>query len=302
MHRPDGSIKSEGDYLGEVSGKLDFSIYRCMVTAVNYIDDPDNITLNALNPQVTYNVIVIGGRYNGAAIDNVRASSFLGGQHNYSERIFRAATSDPEKRNLESQDGDIVFVGFMGGSRNAPFILGGGTQPLDRDNTGARRSEGPRARMEYNGIFFEVDRAGDFTLRRKGGALNSDSNVFIPDQTGNKLTLKVESQKLTIVTEGGAKVTVDGAADEILAEDKAGGKIKLTGGTFAAGTSSIELLQKISDQLAALNTLFSTVASHKHVGNLGFFTAVPDTQSDWNTAASTMNSIKSDIDSIKGSL
>lgn len=305
MERRDGSVQS---YNTPTKKNLyqnqdpEFSIYRCMVIGVHYIDDKSNITLNSTSPQVTYDVIVLGGPNEGAIIDNVRAAGFLGGDKNYSERIFKAATFDTAKQQLQKQDGDIVFVGFMGGAKTAPFILGGGTQPLDGDKTGARKAEGPRARMEYNGIFIEIDRTGNLVVRRKGGSLNSTTNTFSPNDAGDKLSITISEQKAIINTESGAKLTVDGASDVILSEDKAGGKIKVSGGKIAAGTSSVELLQQISDELEKLITLFTTVAPHKHIGNLGFFSFPPDTEAAWTTAASSLTTIKSNIDSIKGNI
>ena len=118
------------------------------------------------------------------------------------------------------------------------------------------------------------------------------------DTTGGNQTEDVTGDRTETV---GGNLTVTVAGD-INIEASGGAKGKFAGGQVAFGTDSTELLQQISDQLADLQSLFSTVAPHTHIGNLGYPSAPPDTQAAWQASSGTMASIKALIDSIKASL
>lgn len=118
------------------------------------------------------------------------------------------------------------------------------------------------------------------------------------DTTGGNQTEDVTGDRTETVG-GNLTVTVTG---DINIEASGGAKGKFAGGQVAFGTDSTELLQQISDQLADLQSLFSTVAPHTHIGNLGYPSAPPDTQAAWSASSATMGSIKALIDSIKASL
>lgn len=357
-YRNDGSIQSSNTPTYENTRQPeDYGMYRCMVTKVIYTDEQENITANADNPRVLYDVVILGGFSAGQIISNCRLSSLLGGNFNYYERVLRPASKKIRETRLSDQDGDIVFVQFVQGHPAYPIItaLDTGIQPNGR--TGAEISDGARLQSEYNGVFEEINKNGEWCFTRKGGTLQD--GVFVPAedpnfeaefkfidnemiwrdpktefkikkneevhtrtyQSGLKVTedgandkitrvtkggLQIEedgsSDKVTITTSGGAKIMIDGSGNNIEIQDNGTGKLRISGDKVALGASSAELLQQISDQLDALNTLFSTVSSHTHVGNLGYPTAPPDTAGDWSSAASTMSTIKGLIDGIKGTL
>lgn len=205
------------------SSYYDYGIYRCMVIRVNYIDNPKNISKGSNNPEVDYDVIVLGGKREGHIFTNVKDAGTLGGQYNYSEKIYRATSeksfvsSDGGKEAAE-QDGDIVYVAFIDGVTNAPIIIGAGTQHLDFNKTGATEADSQRMLFQYNGVNVLIDKDGQLFVTRKKGELDSELGAFVPneeedphvkvkfegeiveleDDNGNIITIDSENQKITI--------------------------------------------------------------------------------------------------------
>lgn len=237
MRRVDGSVQSANvpsySKLAQTK-KLDHSIYRCMVTNVYYTDDPKNKTFQ--NKQVTYDVVILGGPREGQFITNVKAMSQLGGEFNYSERVFRkleAPLSGPGKKPIAEQVGDIVYVGFIQGSTSAAVILGAGTSPLDKTKTGATKADGPRLVHEYNGVFDRIDKNGNLSKWIKGGSFDAERGVFVPNEEDAKFIVKEEysaqNETLTRTYKSGLKVTEDGANDKVSVATKAGLKVDTDG-------------------------------------------------------------------------
>lgn len=72
---------------------------------------------------------------------------------------------------------------------------------------------------------------------------------------------------------------------------------------IAIGASGIELLQQIADSLDKLVTWANTVgATHTHTGNLGFPTSPPTQAAGYQALGTALATIKTKIESIKGSL
>lgn len=196
-------------------------IFKCMVMRVHYTDEETNLTQGAKNPQVTYDVIVIGGKREGHIFNNVRDASALGGQYNYHEKIWRAASepsfvkSDGGKEAIE-QDGDIVFVAFVDGVTDAPVILGGGTSPLDEDQTGATKEDGPRMLFEYNGVNVLIDKDGQLFVTRKKGEQNPDLETFVPNEEEDPhVKVKFEGEIVELEDDNGNIVTIDSENQKI---------------------------------------------------------------------------------------
>ena len=123
--------------------------------------------------------------------------------------------------------------------------------------------------------------------------------------TSGKVVVKINKGPESITTT--CKVYTVNSADKIsentkVAETNASSTYTVRSPKIAIGSGGTELLQQISDQLDKLSTLFGTVAPHTHIGNLGYPSAPPDTQSAWTTAKSDMSKIKGKIDGIKGKL
>lgn len=183
--RQDGSIQSantpDGRFLAKNRIDRDYAIYRCMISKVNYIDDPQNYTFQ--NKQITYSAVIIGGKKEGQTIENIKSSNQYGGEHNFYERVWRQIEPNTKgigEKPIAEQTGDIVFVAFIQGDTSAPVILSGGTQPLDEDSTGATRADGHRLRSQYNGVFEEINKDGEWEFTRKGGAYDDVKDFFTP--------------------------------------------------------------------------------------------------------------------------
>ena len=225
--------------------RMDNNLYRCLITKVLYVDDMMNVTTNAVNPQIIYEAVILGGFMEGQAISNIRLASWLGGQYNYAERVLRAASRPTNEIPLAEQDGDIVFIQFIQGDQLAPIIIGLGTQPLDGEATGAVREDGPLWVEQYNGVETKIDNEGNYSLLRKGGEL--EDGVFVPnemetDYTGsinlsseqlilkndkNTITLDKENDKISITNDAGVAIELDGS-DNISIKNSGGMEITIT--------------------------------------------------------------------------
>jgi len=147
---------------------------------------------------------------------------------------------------------------------------------------------------------------------------NNIENITIKDKNGNFILLdhangsnnvKISSEGTSevVTTEDRTEIVTGGnltssvPEGEINVDAKDGIKYKMKEGKIAIGTDSVELLQQIVDALDDLSTLFGIVALHNHIGNLGYVTAPPDTQADWDASSAEMAAIKAKIESIKAS-
>jgi hypothetical protein len=183
--RQDGSIQSANlpvyNKMAKTKVDKDYGIYRCMITRVHFTDSQDNLTFE--NKQVSYEAVILGGAKEGQVLQNVKAMNEYGGEYNYAEKIYRPVeTKNLKDKRISEQKGDIVYVGFLQGNSRAPVILGGGVQPFDLDSTGATEADGFRMRKEYNGVFEEINKSGEWELKRKGGSLDATTGVLIPGE------------------------------------------------------------------------------------------------------------------------
>lgn len=283
MVRWNGSIQSSNVPSYNKTGipRNDYAMYRCMVTKVLYADDPQNITKSAQNPEVVYDVVILGGHATGQAISNCRLGSlFSGGDYGYDETILKATTKDLSKVKLSDHDGDVVMVQFIQGHDGYPIIIGYGKGL--HNTTAANKADGPRKLSEYNGLKQEINNTGEYTITRKGGSVVN--GAFIAGTTAES----------SIALEAGETIEIKTIST---------GKFKIVADKIAIGANGIELLQKISDQLLKLQTWATNVgAVHTHTGNLGYLVTVPTQSADYTTLGSDLGEIKAAIDSIKGSL
>jgi hypothetical protein len=265
----------------------DNRLYRGMIIGIHYTDSQKNLTYNSINPQITYDVVILGGFMEGVILTNCRLSSKYGGCYNYHERVLRKISKQLHEIPLREQDGDIVLIQYIQGDPDFPQITGCGVSPLDKTKTGATEADGPRLVEQYNGIKKTINKDGEYFLHRKGGIYDAKKGYFIPSDESDEYTGEV-------VLPARLEFRVD--------------KTVLDGGEkIAIGANNIELLQKISEQLAILISLFAVVKSHTHpcsvdsVSHMGTTTG-PSTSGDWNDAANSLEDIKTAIDSIKTTL
>ncbi len=189
MIRKDSSIQSANLPNTSLQNEVnkDFAIYRCLVIEVFFIDDKKNLTFD--NRQVTYDLLILGGKKEGQILNNARTSNHLGGQYNYHERIYRKAInpfSGPKAVKIPEQKGDIVYVSFINGDPSFPLIIGCGVSPLDKTTTGSDKAKGSIWKQEYNGVFQEINKNGEFELVRKGGVYNEAGQYFVPADRSNE--------------------------------------------------------------------------------------------------------------------
>jgi len=205
-------------------------IFAAMVTDVHYTDDDSNQTKDAQNPQVLYDVIALNGHYEGQIFCKVKLANFLGGATNYSERVLRKASSPPNEKAIQKQDGDFVYVGFIDGNRQSPVILGCGNQPLDADNTGAKRSESPRLIQEYNGILQLINNKGEFILTRKGGTLDPRVPFFDAAESGNEAKLVIKEKQIEhTVDNDGISHKLEGSTEKMTIKFRSGMVVEVDG-------------------------------------------------------------------------
>jgi hypothetical protein len=279
--RRDGSVQSQGTPTWSNAGrKEDNGLYRCMVTKVVYVDDPANITKNAANARVLYDVVVLGGFASGQVISNCRLSSDLSGPENYWERILQASSKDVSKTRLEESDGDIVYVQFIQGHTGYPVIVA-----LDNaikiSAIGAKKADGPRSVRQYNGVKEEINKDGELTTSIHGGTATADKGAFKAASTplvttkvskdekitttfksGMVMVQDGKSDKYTLTTQGGAIVEVDGKGGKITIKkgsttieiDGNGDKISLKGGFVDLGASVSDFAVLFTELLTAFNT------------------------------------------------
>lgn len=244
MKRGDASIESSNTPTGASYKEeaRDFSLHRCVIIQRKFVDDDENVSKDSTVPDVMYDVQVIGGFKEGHVFVNCRLIQKLGGDSNFSERVLKPATKPLDETGLAKTDGDIVIVGFVGGDSSAGVILGGLNQPLDKDQTGAAKSDGTRFREQYNGVLTTIDKDGNYTLTRLGGKYNDATGEFEPDEAGkavivsytdNSITRSVkdsavkeellgDSEQIVKTFKSGLKVTEDGAGDKTSVSTKGG--------------------------------------------------------------------------------
>ena len=247
--RPDGSIQpSSVPTWQNVTIKEDHAIYRCMVTALKYSDDPRNITANAPNPRVLYDVVVLGGLAAGQIITDCRLSSEFGGINSYWERTLQASSKEVTGAKLADCDGDVVFVQFVQGHVGYPVIVALDNGIKTSGSIGAKLADGPLSKKQFNGVYEEVNKDGEWVFKVKGGKATVEKGSFTPNKDplvslkidkDEKYTreykgkLKIEedgkNDKVTTTFNGGLKVEEDGKNDKVVITTKGGLVLTLDG-------------------------------------------------------------------------
>lgn len=277
--RPDGSVQSGATPTFQNTVERENNqLYRGMVIEVKYVDDTNNITQNAKNPEVLYDVVVLGGPQAGQVISNCRLSSDFGGNLNYYERVLKATTKKLNVDPLVNHDGDIVFVQFTQGHSGYPVITccDGGTDTVGK--IGASKSDGPRLRRQYNGVLEEINKDGEYIFLKKGGSFSDPEFVPNSEELYKKVVSKDEKvtetfksgltiekdgagDKVTMTTAGGAVIEVDGASGKItltkdatvIELDGNSGKISLKGELIDLGASVTDFVTKFNELATAFN-------------------------------------------------
>ncbi len=299
--RWNGSIQSSNTpvYNNEGMSRSDYGMYRCMVIDVLYVDDSKNISKNSVNPEVLYEVVILGGAATGQTLSFCRLASWLGGNNNYAERTLTKTSKDISKAKLTDHDGDIVYVQFNQGHDAYPTIIALGKGLGNK--IGASKADGPRSISQYNGLKNEIDNKGQWHQTMFSG--EASNGKFTPGKTalikedwlkdekivktfGSGLTVTEDGKndKVTIKTAGGPEVTIDGKGQKATFKvgsaettiDGQGNKISIKAGSTeivvdgGSGKISlkgemVDLGTSVSDFVTKFTELASAFASHFHM-------------------------------------
>lgn len=321
MKHPDGSVISQffqttdKPQSGQDIYNQGLKIVIGQIEKIHYVDDSSNISKQF----VEYDVTVRDDKAGQSLLRNLRKVDLLGGSNDYDELILEANQyafkGKLEVGNLfKNKNGTIALVASLDGSRDKPFILAVVQHPR---SSGAKRKDGIHRKGEFRGVQWEINKDGELSITYlspkspDGKRVAEDtgptqvkiSKTGAVSVTDNKSqSILMDRTSTVIKLSNSVSVTLDGSSNSVTVRDAGTGEIKLQDSKVAIGSSSAELLQQISDSLSKLITLFSAVASHTHIGNLGYPTSAPDTQGAWTTASSELSTIKGLVDSIKGTL
>lgn len=262
--RWDGSRQSSNTPTYDKTGipREDYAMYRCMVIGVLYVDDDQNISKNSKNPEVLYEVVILGGSAMGQTLSYCRLAAYMGGDLNYSERILRPSTKDISKVKLSDHDGDIVYVQFVQGHDAYPVIIGM-AQGI-HEKSGATKAQGPRSLESYNGFETLINNSGERITSMKAGSTsnglfkaNADSLITETWSKDGKLTVKTKGGVTTVIDNNANTISIKAGSTEILI-DGASGKISLKGATVDLGNT-------VSDFVTKFSALASAFNSHTHM-------------------------------------
>ena len=281
----------------------DHGLYRCMVIDVKFTDHLKNLTSKDTNPRVLYDVIILGGFKSGQILTNCRVSKPMGSLTGYYERTLRKTTKVLNVDRLQEHDGEIVYVMFNQGDVYFPVIVGYDDAFQKILGLDTPEALAPRKIESFNGVISEIDNKGTQTNKYSGGELDADKN-FVPAEVP-ALTEVIDgvNEVNTRTYKSGLSVKEDGKNDQLQLLAKGSAELNLKVDKVALGAQGIELLQQISDSLNKLIQWANTVgAVHDHIGNLGYPSAPPTQASDYTQLGSDLQTIRGNIDTIKGSL
>lgn len=219
MYRDDGSIESSNlPARDNLHAERDFSVHKAMITKIFFVDDKENISKGAVNEEVIYEAVIIGGPRSGQLLTNIRDYTNLGDESNYSEKIWRACTNPNFAReggqDLAKQDGSVVAVQFLAGNLSYPIIVGGAMAYKINKKTGTKKADAPRLLWEYNGINVLINNKGELFVTRKGGSSQTDKGAFTPG-TESESKVQLLDKKVIIEDKEGNKIEIDASSKKI---------------------------------------------------------------------------------------
>ena len=339
MKKADGSVISSyfdlsSEPTGDTVNELGLKFLSGQVEKVYFTDDQANVS----KKYVEYDVSIRDAHGGQSVYRNVRQLSSYFGFNNYEETILEpnnaALSGKLDTSNyFLNKNGTIVVLAFLNGSQDQPIIIG--STPHLRVK-GAIRAEGIHKKGEFNGIQYEVNKDGEFSLTYVGvkkpngtsitkdtgptkikisktGAFELTDNVgqsfkvdrankTIKFSNGTSVLFDGKNDFISLVTAKGTNVQVDGKNDDIIVKTAGSAELHLNAAKVALGASGVELLDKVSAALQALINLTQSMSTETHLANLGYPTGAPINQADYITAKNAFTTLKSAIDSIKGVL
>lgn len=187
---------------------------------------------------------------------------------------------------------------------------------------GSRTPEGVFERPETHPTVQKIDNTGSYkiydnekqiihldrvakkiTLLQNAETIKLEEGKFTSEDEGdfqNKIEMDKETQTITVTTQGGATVKVDGKNGEINIKDNGEGTLKIKDNKVGLGIPSAEVVTELSNFLQEMISHMEDLQIETHLGNLGYPTDVPINASSYASTAGALQAIKSLIDSIKG--
>lgn len=309
MYRQDNSFKSSNNRGSKsIEAQKDFGIYRALITKIYYSDDEKNTTNKELATEVLYEVQIVGGPRDGQIFSDARLVSNLGGISNYTEITLKPTTTPTGADfansaltfdDVNSLNGDLVYIQFVNGNVYSPLIIGGSKHTLNT-NKGVTVEEKSQYKTQFNGISTKIDKDGIFSWIKSKGQFQTllpnpsganptffqeqyvpfpgfeeaikvtlDNNFLFtfkmntaPDQ-GISVVLDGMADTFNITTLVGSSFLIDGTADKFSATTKAGMAVIIDGINDKFNLTSLIgaaiELDGLSDKLSFLTTAGSSL-------------------------------------------
>lgn len=221
----DGSVISNSISLGkkktfyqrkkEKTGKI-----KARVEETIFSDDPRNSTYNTGNPQVEYTCTVIGGNEAGRRIFNVKSQVPLGAgsPYNTGEIVLTpnlAGDSDKDGNLAKLPDkttGTLVLIDWVHGHEDSPIITGCLKHP--KSTTATKTTDGNRQVFTYNGMSFNIDKDGGFSVTFGGGQSNKDGEAANSSSAGSSFSISATGA-ITFTDGAGQTISIDKVTKKI---------------------------------------------------------------------------------------
>jgi len=218
-----------------------------------------------------------------------------GAIYDYSEKTRRTPKKSLENKIdssalRENLDAEFVYVLFLNGDGDYPIIIGADEHPNHPKYKKASGADGNFDRDEFNGVEIKIDKDSSYTIKQLGRK-DQNGDILNPNAVGTEVKISGVDGSIIVSAQGDISLGV-----------KDSGFVKVQDGKVAMGTTSVELLQQISDQLNEMITWTSVGATHTHVGNLAAPTSPPITAPAYIKLGASLSVIKASIDSIKGNI
>lgn len=183
-------------------------IVEGQVHKVHFIDEATNIS----KKYVEYDVLIREGYGTISTYTNIQLLQAFSGGNNYQELVLEpsdfAYTGKLEDANIaKNKRGTMVYVAFLDGNREKPFIVG---SPLHSRHDGFTKEDGISFRSEFNGIYTEITKDGDVIKEYRGvlDAQGLPKNAvtplrFIIGNDKQRETTPIGGHKVELTTESG---------------------------------------------------------------------------------------------------
>jgi hypothetical protein len=230
-----------------------FGLHVMVVVALKYVKQPGSRS----NAQVEYECRDIE---TGDILSGCRRLDVMSGLTNGDDDVLHPATKmrpgAPGKLSRQTPaqdtDGDRVLVGFIGGSRQRPVIIGVLRHTLA--TYGAQESDGERRLTTHMGTTIEIKKDGQYTITHKTGAtvnIDNDGNIQVRPAAGKDVFIGDKGASENLVLGQAFKTMMDTVLNAIATHFHGSGV-----GPTTAPTNAVTFTQ----EAALLTNLLSDMA------------------------------------------